>query len=75
MIHGIEQRDVVPPEQAGEHADVHAIARREDECGIAFHEARQLVFEFDVDIEGAVEQSGAGAAGAAMDYACATGRG
>ena len=64
VVERVEDRDVGAVEQAGEDAQVDLEAGREGERRLASHELREALLELDVDLERAVEQPRARAAGA-----------
>src|SRR5690606_1807048 len=66
VVERVEHGRVVPAEQTREHAEIDLEAGREGEGGFAAHERGEALLEAYVDVERAVEQARAGAAGAVL---------
>ena len=62
----VEDRVVLAPEQAGDRAHVGDVAGGEHERGLTAVEVGELLLELAVEVEGAVEEAGAGDAGAVL---------
>ena len=64
VIGAVDDDHVVAADHGGDGALVDQEAGGEDQGGLLADEPRQLLLELDVDVEGSVQEAGAGAAGA-----------
>ena len=62
----VEVDRVALADEAGDHAEVHLEAGGEDERGVLSHELGQPLLELDVEVERAVQEAAAGAAGSVL---------
>jgi hypothetical protein len=66
VVQAVEERQVAAFEQAGQDAQVDLETGGEHEHGFALHELGQSLLELHVDVQGSVEQSRSGTAGAVV---------
>ena len=64
VVEAVEEHQIVAVEEAGKNAEVHLETGRERQDGLGLHEGRQPGFEFDMDVEGAVQKARSRATGA-----------
>ena len=67
VIHVVEEGQILAADQAGQDAEIDLETRCEGERGFDVHEGGEPLFELDMDIESAVEQPGARAAGSVTE--------
>ena len=66
MVELVEQDDLAAADQAGDEAEVGLVAGGEDEAGFLAEELGEVVLQLLVQVEGAVQEAAAGAAGAVL---------